>query len=674
MLHRSLLLLALALAAALSCSGPRECVPAQSYTCYPGPEGTINVGNCHAGSFVCPASGMNDECEGAVVPQAELCDGEDNDCDGVADEDATNACGGCGELTARPGDSCEPCGTYQCAGKEAVVCGGGVPNNCNQCNAPNVNGLGANCVGTNGCAGTTVCNPDGGMGAACPGMKRNNCNVCGAPDVPGLGGACTAGGCAGTLACNPAGTGSVCTGPGRNNCNACGQPDVPNLGARCTLTGPGCGVLACNAAGTGSECQAAVDDPDSDTVKGPCDNCPMVANLNQADADSDGRGDACDNCPSAANATQADGDSDGRGDACDNCAAVANLDQKNSDGDALGDACDPDDDNDGRPDAMDNCPTVPNASQTDGDLDGKGDACDNCAMMANASQVDADQDGVGDLCDNCSIVSNAQQQDVDGDRRGDACDNCPGAANAAQTDTDADGKGDACDNCFSIVNATQADSDGDGRGDLCDVVISELAAAGPNGAGDELVELYNSGPLPVPIGGWKLQYRSATGGTYSSTAATVPAGKAIPARGYYLVVSGSASGYLGTGFDQKAKTSAGADTTLSFAATGGHVRLGLPGLGTAATLPDGGVDPLVVDTVGWGNAAGPEGTAAPVASWANNNDGSLERKANAGATATSMQSGMDRLLGNNRDTQDNGADFVQRDSRDPQTSASPPEP
>ena len=656
-----------------ACPGERECLPGMSYTCYPGPAGTINVGNCRAGSFICPASGLNAECEGAVVPQGELCDGEDNDCDGESDEEATNACGGCGELTARPGDPCEPCGTFQCSGKEAVVCSGGVPNNCMQCNAPNVNGLGANCVGANGCAGTTVCNPDGGMGSACPGVKRNNCNVCGAPDVPGLGTACSAGGCAGTLACDTAGTGAVCTGPGRNNCNACGQPDVPGLGQRCTLVGPGCGVLACNAAGTGSECRAAVDDPDSDTVKGPCDNCPMVANLNQADADGDGIGDACDNCPSAANANQADVDGDGRGDLCDNCPTLPNPSQSNADGDALGDACDPDDDNDGRPDVMDNCPTVPNAGQADQDLDGVGDACDNCPTRANQSQADADGDTVGDLCDNCSGVMNPQQQDVDSDLRGDACDNCPGQPNASQLDTDADGKGDACDNCPSIINATQVDSDGDGRGDLCDVVISELTAAGPGGAGDEFVELYNSGPAPVPIGGWKLQYRSATGATYSSTSATVPMGKVIAARGYYLIASGT--GYTGSvAADQGAVTSAGAPTTLSFAATGGHVRLGLPGLGSAPLLPDGGVDPLVADTVGWGNAMGPEGTAAAVPAWASNGQASLERKAAAGATASSMESGAHRLSGNGHDTHDNAADFVQRLAREPQSAASPLEP
>src|SRR5213075_3002248 len=111
-----------------------------------------------------------------------------------------------------------------------------------------------------------------------------------------------------------------------------------------------------------------------------------------------------------------------------------------------------------------------------------------------------------------------------------------------------------------------------------------------------------------------------------STIATVPSGKAIQSHGFYLFVSGSDAGYLGTvGADQVCTTGTGAPTTMGLAATGGHVRLGLPGLGSALNLPDGGRDPLVADTVGWGTAVGPEGTAAPVANWANNNPGSLER-------------------------------------------------
>jgi len=60
------------------------------------------------------------------------------------------------------------------------------------------------------------------------------------------------------------------------------------------------------------------------------------------DMDSDGVPDEADNCPYVANPDQADGDGDGHGDACDNCPAVPNPDQSDLDGDGLGDACDAD--------------------------------------------------------------------------------------------------------------------------------------------------------------------------------------------------------------------------------------------------------------------------------------------------------------------------------------------
>src|SRR5256885_10014127 len=46
-----------------------------------------------------------------------------------------------------------------------------------------------------------------------------------------------------------------------------------------------------------------------------CDNCPNIANADQADTDGDGIGDASDNCPSVPNADQADSDGNGVGDA-----------------------------------------------------------------------------------------------------------------------------------------------------------------------------------------------------------------------------------------------------------------------------------------------------------------------------------------------------------------------
>ena len=58
-------------------------------------------------------------------------------------------------------------------------------------------------------------------------------------------------------------------------------------------------------------------DSDVDQVFDHRDNCPNVANSNQADADGDKLGDACDNCINTSNADQKDSDLDGIGDACE---------------------------------------------------------------------------------------------------------------------------------------------------------------------------------------------------------------------------------------------------------------------------------------------------------------------------------------------------------------------
>lgn len=64
------------------------------------------------------------------------------------------------------------------------------------------------------------------------------------------------------------------------------------------------------------ETDAAIDDDgDDDGVLDSLDNCPDVANANQADEDADEVGDVCDPCPPFADNT--DGDADGVGDACD---------------------------------------------------------------------------------------------------------------------------------------------------------------------------------------------------------------------------------------------------------------------------------------------------------------------------------------------------------------------
>ncbi len=60
-------------------------------------------------------------------------------------------------------------------------------------------------------------------------------------------------------------------------------------------------------------------DEDGDTIVDGSDNCPFVANLNQADDDLDGVGNVCDNCKGTSNPGQEDQDHDGVGDHCDPC-------------------------------------------------------------------------------------------------------------------------------------------------------------------------------------------------------------------------------------------------------------------------------------------------------------------------------------------------------------------
>ena len=57
-------------------------------SCYNGPPGTANVGSCIPGVQTC-AGGAFGACLGEVLPSTELCNGLDDDCNGVDDPDVT---------------------------------------------------------------------------------------------------------------------------------------------------------------------------------------------------------------------------------------------------------------------------------------------------------------------------------------------------------------------------------------------------------------------------------------------------------------------------------------------------------------------------------------------------------------------------------------------------------
>src|SRR5262245_10961368 len=122
-------------------------------------------------------------------------------------------------------------------------------------------------------------------------------------------------------------------------------------------------------------------DFDRDTIPNATDNCPVIPNLDQADADMNGVGDACQ---TLSGGFTVDPDGDG----------VPTFDPAKT--------------GPGIPDpvgaALDNCPVIFNPGQEDNNLDHVGNACiiaaalDNCTYASNATQDDANGDGVGDLC------------------------------------------------------------------------------------------------------------------------------------------------------------------------------------------------------------------------------------------------------------------------------------
>ena len=111
-----------------------EDVPALG-SCGGGPGANPNEGLCQTGIAICDGAGGTICTGNPVGPDFEKCDGEDNDCDGAADEDFNTDtdplnCGSCGNVCVFP-NSFEGCAGGNCT---IVACADGFHNN----NSPGV--------------------------------------------------------------------------------------------------------------------------------------------------------------------------------------------------------------------------------------------------------------------------------------------------------------------------------------------------------------------------------------------------------------------------------------------------------------------------------------------------------------------------------------------------------
>lgn len=132
-----------------------------------------------------------------------------------------------------------------------------------------------------------------------------------------------------------------------------------------------------------------------------------------------------------------------------------------------------------------------------------------------------------------------------------------------------------------------ASASGSGAGSI---VVSQVFAAGGNSGApytNDYIELFNRGASAVSITGWTVQYASATGTVWASTALS----GSVPAGGHYLVQLASG------GTNGSALPTPDAIGTSNLAMSGGKVQI---------VNESSGVE----DLVGWGSATLYEGPAA----------------------------------------------------------------
>jgi uncharacterized protein len=132
------------------------------------------------------------------------------------------------------------------------------------------------------------------------------------------------------------------------------------------------------------------------------------------------------------------------------------------------------------------------------------------------------------------------------------------------------------------------------------LVVSQVYGGGGNAGAiltNDFIEVFNRGGTTVDVSGWSVQYASAAGTTWQTTALT----GSIPAGGHYLIQEAAGAG----GTDPLPTPDATGSIAMS--ATSGKVILSSSATALSGSCPTGAG---VIDTVGYGTADCFEGPAA----------------------------------------------------------------
>ncbi len=408
-------------------------------------------GKCF-GEKLCDGDKGWTECD-AATPQAETCNGKDDDCDGTADEELADL------PCVKKNEHGECKGMQLCLGQEGLQCDAQEPgpelcdgedNNCD-----NQVDEGFDDTDSDG-ASDCIDLDDDGDGIL---DTVDNCDL-----IANLGQADH----------DEDGLGDACDEDDDND----GVPDVSD---NCPfVANPGQGDI--DGDKLGDECD---DDMDGDGSPNPWDCNPTDPAIYPNAAE------VCDGLDN-------------------NCNLFSDEGYPDSDGDALADCADLDDDNDGDPDVTDCKPLDPEVGNGLPEVcDGKDNNCTGIVDegfpdsdkdgIADCVDIDSDGDGIPNFQDNCPLVPNVDQVNTDGDPMGDACD--PDDDNDGILD-DGDGSGvegdkrctggltKGCDdNCRTIINQLQEDLDQDLLGNACD----------PDADGDGFVNEQDCGPFDSTI-------------------------------------------------------------------------------------------------------------------------------------------------------------------------------